>query len=251
MESYLYDPQGNRIEETNILRGISRSYTHDDEDKIVFAGADIYTYDLDGFLTSRSIFSGAYSGAATFDYSSRGELLSASLPNGDTITYQHDPMGRRISKSVNGIVVEKYLWAAFAQGYGVPSRTTTLLAVYDGDDNLIQRFEYADGRMPVAMTSGGQVYYFGYDHPPSLTPLEQLRRTRVGSLKVVTDVAGIVVKRLDYDSFGNILNDSNPSFTVPPALSKRSASKGSVSLADSMTGTLAWSGSVPGTTIRP
>ena len=62
-------------------------------------------------------------------------------------------------------------------------------------------FEYADGRMPVAMTSAGQVYYLGYD--------------QVGSLKVVTDAAGTVVKRVDYDSFGNILSDSNPSFTAP------------------------------------
>jgi len=161
-ESYVYDSQGNRIEETNVLRGVSRTYTHDDEDKIVWAGLDFYQYDVDGFLTSRSIASGATSGITTFDYSSRGELLSASLPGGDSIIYQHDPMSRRISKSVNGVVVEKYLW----QG------ATTLLAVYDGSDNLLQRFEHADGRMPVAMTSAGQVYYLAYD--------------QVGSLKIVT-----------------------------------------------------------------
>lgn len=39
--------------------------------------------------------------------------------------------------------------------------------------------------------------------------------TRVGSLKVVTDAAGTEVKRIDYDSFGNILSDSNPGFSVP------------------------------------
>ena len=39
--------------------------------------------------------------------------------------------------------------------------------------------------------------------------------TRVGSLRVVTDTAGNIVKRVDYDSFGNILTDSNPSFSVP------------------------------------
>jgi RHS repeat-associated protein len=55
--------------------------------------------------------------------------------------------------------------------------------------------------MPVSMTAGGQVYYLHYD--------------QVGSLKVVTDAAGTVTKRVDYDSFGNILSDSNPAFTVP------------------------------------
>ena len=36
-----------------------------------------------------------------------------------------------------------------------------------------------------------------------------------GSLRIVSDASGAVVKRVDYDSFGNILADSNPSFTVP------------------------------------
>jgi len=190
-EAYSYDGQGNRLEETNVLRGVSRTYTYDDEDKIVYAGLDFYQYDVDGFLTSRSIASGANSGITTFDYSSRGELLSATLPDSTVISYDHDPMGRRVAKRINGVITEKYLW----------QDATTLIAVYDGADNLIQRFEYADGRMPVAMTSAGAVYYLAYD--------------QVGSLKVVTDAAGTIVKRVDYDSFGNILSDSNPTFSVP------------------------------------
>jgi RHS repeat-associated protein len=31
----------------------------------------------------------------------------------------------------------------------------------------------------------------------------------------VTDAAGIIVQQIDYDTFGNILSDSNPTFTVP------------------------------------
>ena len=34
-------------------------------------------------------------------------------------------------------------------------------------------------------------------------------------MRVVTDVNGTVVKRIDYDSFGNILNDTAPAFEVP------------------------------------
>ena len=78
---------------------------------------------------------------------------------------------------------------------------TRLLAVYDGSNNLIMRFEYADGRMPVAMTKGGATYYLTYD--------------QVGSLRVVADSTGNVVKRIDYDSFGNIINDTNPTFDMP------------------------------------
>ena len=87
--------------------------------------------------------------------------------------------------------MEKYLW----------SGRTTLLAVYDGSDKLLQRFAYADDRMPVAMTAGGAVYYLAYD--------------QVGSLRQVTGSSGNIVKRIEYDSFGNILSDSNPSLTIP------------------------------------
>ena len=55
-------------------------------------------------------------------------------------------------------MVEKYLW----QGL------TRLLAVYDGNNNLLMRFEYADDRMPVAMKMGGSTYYLSYDQVGSL-----------------------------------------------------------------------------------
>ena len=92
---------------------------------------------------------------------------------------------------MNGLVVEKYLW----QGL------TRLLAVYDGSNNLVMRFEYADARMPAAMTKGGTTYYLTYD--------------QVGSLRIVADASGNVIKRIDYDSFGNIISDTNPGFQVP------------------------------------
>jgi RHS repeat-associated protein len=63
------------------------------------------------------------------------------------------------------------------------------------------RFEYADERMPAAMTAGGLRYYLAYD--------------QVGSLIAVADGSGSVVKRISYDSFGNILEDTNPAFAVP------------------------------------
>ena len=54
--------------------------------------------------------------------------------------------------------------------------------------------------MPAAVNAEGVTYYLTYD--------------QVGSLRVVADGAGNVVKKIDYDSFGNIINDTNPSFEV-------------------------------------
>jgi len=172
----------------NTLRGIAvRNFTYSDEDHLLTAGSTSYQYDLDGFLTTKT----DGTDVTTYNYSSRGELLSVNLPDGRVIEYVHDPLGRRIAKIIDGITVEKYLW----QGL------TRLLAVYDSSNTLIMRFEYADGRMPVAMTRGGATYYLAYD--------------QVGSLKAVADSTGNVVKRIDYDSFGNIIDDTNPSFDMP------------------------------------
>jgi len=129
-------------------------------------------------------------GTTNYDYGTLGELKSVTSPT-KSISYQHNASNQRVAKKVDGIVVEKYLWA----------NLTTLLAIYDKDDNLIQRFEYADSRMPIAMTQDNQKYYLHYD--------------QVGTLKAISDSSGNIVKEVVYDTFGNILSDSNPSFKVP------------------------------------
>ncbi len=188
VEEYQYGLNGSRTYEMNSLKGeAGRSYTYSVEDHLLAAGGVSYQFDANGFLVSTT--KGAE--VTGYTYSSRGELLEVSQSGGDSIEYLHDPMGRRIAKKVNGTVVEKYLWLGLTQ----------LLAVYDGSDSLLQRFEYADGRMPVAMTAGGATYYLAYD--------------QVGSLRTVSDAAGSVVKEISYDSFGTILSDSNPAFAVP------------------------------------
>lgn len=188
VEEYQYDVNGTRIYEMNALRGITgRNSSYDDEDHLLTADSVIYSYNLDGFLAAKT--DGA--DVTTYDYSSRGELLSVTLPDGRIIEYIHDPLGRRIAKKVNDNITEKYLW----QGL------TRLLAVYDGSNSLIMRFEYADGRMPVAMIKGGSTYYLTYD--------------QVDSIRIVADASGNMVKRIEYDSFGNIIDDTDPSFKVP------------------------------------
>ncbi len=55
--------------------------------------------------------------------------------------------------------------------------------------------------MPFAMTKGSTTYFLAYD--------------QVGSLRAVADSLGTVVKQIDYDSFGNILNDTNQDLKIP------------------------------------
>ena len=188
VEEYRYDLNGMRNYEMNTLRNITgRTFTYSDEDHLLTAGTETYQYNPDGFLTTKT----EGTEETHYDYSSRGELLGVALPDGTTIDYIHDPLGRRIAKKINGTITEKYLW----QGM------TRLLAVYDGSGNLKMRFEYADSRMPYAMTKDGNIHYLTCD--------------QVGSLRIVADSSGNVVKQINYDSFGNIISDSNPAFTIP------------------------------------
>ena len=188
VEEYAYDINGARISETNTLRGITaKSFSYSDGDHLLSAGDVTYQYDVDGYLYTKT----QGTDITTYSYSSRGELSSVTLPNGTLIEYLHDPLGRRIAKKVNGAITEKYLW----QGM------TRLLAVYDGSDNLVMRFRYADARMPYAMTRSGSTYCMTYD--------------QVGSPRLVADASGNVVKRIGYDSFGNVILDTDPSFEIP------------------------------------
>ena len=189
VEQYAYGPHGARVLEMNVHRGVvaPRALEYSDEDHLLNTGGVSYAYDLDGFLTTRS----EGSDVTTYAYSLFGELKGVSLPDGRTIEYVHDPLGRRIARKIDGIITEKYLW----QGQ------TRLLAVLNADGGIRQRFIYADGRMPFGMEQDGSTYYLAYD--------------QVGTLKVVADSAGTIVKQLRHDSFGYEYFDSNPGFKVP------------------------------------
>ena len=113
-----------------------------------------------------------------------GRLLSANV-DGKAITYKHNALGNRVAKLIDGQVVEKYLWL----------NKTTLLATYDRDDNLVQRFEYTLGNTPTSYTQDGTKYYIVSDH--------------LGSPRAITDGAGNILKAIDYDSFGNVVSDTN------------------------------------------
>jgi RHS repeat-associated protein len=184
IKAYGYDANGNRERATIDGATITASYTLDDN--LIVYGDNTYRYDDDGYLIEKT----TPDETTTYSYGALGELREVVTPD-KTVTYQHNALNQRVAKLVDGTIVEKYLWADL----------TTLLAVYDAEDNLVQRFEYADGRMPVAMTMGATRYYLHYD--------------QVGSLRAISDTDDNIVKEITYDTYGNILTDSNATLKVP------------------------------------
>jgi RHS repeat-associated protein len=114
-----------------------------------------------------------------------GNLIEVTQPNSDKISYMYNANNQRTTKLINNQIHEKYLWLD----------QITLLAVYDKDDNIKQRFTYIDERTPISYTDiDNNVYYLSYNHQ--------------GSLKAITDKNNNILKRIDYDSFGNILEET-------------------------------------------
>jgi RHS repeat-associated protein len=99
--------------------------------------------------------------------------------------YMYNANNQRTTKLINNQIREKYLWLDL----------TTLLAIYDKDNNVKQRFTYIDERTPISYTDiDNNVYFLSYNHQ--------------GSLKAITDKNNNILKRIDYDSFGNIVQET-------------------------------------------
>ncbi len=152
--------------------------------------ADLKEYESDNELLSINGFLIRGNGRVD-DISTSSQVYEDAEQEKETqITYSQNALNQRVAKEVDGIITEKYLWRDL----------TTLLATYDKDDNLVQRFNYTNNRMPTSMTQDNQTYYLHYD--------------QVGTLRVVTDINHNIIKEITYDTFGNILQDTNKDFKI-------------------------------------
>ncbi|MBQ0752639.1 MAG: thrombospondin type 3 repeat-containing protein [Gammaproteobacteria bacterium] len=186
-ESYGYDHNGNRTTQTNTARGIAyQTASYNIADQLMQDGNVTYQYDVDGYLTQKT----DGNDITQYQYSRQGRLLRVQTPT-DLIEYRHNALGNRVAKIVNGQTTEKYLWLD----------KTTLLATYDGSGNLRQRFEYTLSHTPTSFTQSGNRYYIATDH--------------LGSPRAISDEGGNIIKTITYDSYGNVISDSNPAFTIP------------------------------------
>jgi RHS repeat-associated protein len=119
-----------------------------------------------------------------------GNLRQVEGADGRQIEYVIDGRNRRMGKKVDGKLVQDFLY----QGSLNP------VAELDGDYQVVAQFVYgAKINVPDYMIKAGKTYRIISDH--------------LGSPRLVVDVSeGVMVQRLDYDAFGNVIFDSNPGF---------------------------------------
>jgi len=184
---YGYDINGNRNSVTDAA-GLTTTASFDSEDRILRQGTITYEHDRAGQRTSQTdTISGQ---TTTLGYDDLGQLSEVTLPDATQITYDSDPLGRRVARRRNGQLTDAYLY-----GRGI-APVATLAA----DGSLKARFVYATKvNVPDYLTRDGNTY--------------RLLTDRLGSVRLVVDTGnGDIAQRLDYDAYGRVTRDSNPGF---------------------------------------
>jgi RHS repeat-associated protein len=155
------------------VAGSTTSYTYDRADRITAAGATSITVDANGNTTAR--------GTDAFTYDQANRLRTATVA-GTTETYAYDGDGTRFSRQV---------------GAGTPIR-------YASDVN---------GSLPVTIDDGTRKYVYGLGlaYAVSGSTLEVYHADRLGSVRALTNGAGVVTASYRTDEFGVVTATSGAS----------------------------------------
>jgi RHS repeat-associated protein len=183
ISTYTYDSNSNRLTATTPLGGFAGTY--DAQDRLLTYGNSSFTYTANGELAVQTM--GGQT--TTYTYDVLGNLTAVNLPNGAVITYVLDPENRRAGKQVNGALVAGYLYDG-----------DRIVAQLNGSNVIVSQFAYGSGSTsPDYIIQGGVTYRIFSD--------------QLGSPRLVVNAAsGAVVEEIDYDEFGNVINDTNPGF---------------------------------------
>lgn len=181
-ESYSYDDLGNRL--TSDFTSGTTDY--DSANQIVQNSSFEYEFDLDGNLVART---DPGTGQVTlYNHNAFDQLVAVERQDnlGATIslsTYAYDAMGRRISKTVDGVVT-KYV-----------HQNDRVVASYDSTDNLISTYLHGPGpNMLLSMETNSEQFVFHADP--------------IGSIIAISDKTGSIVNEYRYDSFGRPVSAS-------------------------------------------
>jgi len=166
-ESFGYDRAGNREDPIDALL-----YDYDANNRILKSpGITSYSFDADGNPITQST-------GETFSYNHDNRLTSYNNPGtSTTASYQYDPQGRRINKTVNGTTTW-YLWDG-----------TNLMAEYSNTGSQLKRYAYLpDQYAPIQVQDASGIYDVHSDH--------------LDTPKFLTNAAKQVVWKANYESFG-------------------------------------------------
>jgi RHS repeat-associated protein len=180
LETYSYDLNGNRN---------YGSYTTASDNRLTADGTYTMAYDAEGNMTSKTRVSDGETWTITWDNRNRLTQVVEKTSAGVTVTndvFTYDVENRRIGKSVNGT----QSW------FGYDGQNS--YADFNGSGSLTMR--YLIGQ---ALDS----LYARFDGTNAGWYLDDM----LGSARQIANTSGTVLDALTYDSYGQILSDSNSS----------------------------------------
>jgi RHS repeat-associated protein len=174
VESYAYDPVGNRLSSLNVAY-----YAYNPSNQLTNQPGVTYTYDNNGNLTSKT----DGTGTTTYNWDFENRMTRVTLSGGPQVNFKYDPTGRRIQKA---------------------SPSGTLNYIYDGA-NILEEVDAA-GTLVTRYTQG-----LGMDEPLAILKsgvTSYYQADGLGSITSLSNSSGALVSTNNYDSFGKLVGSS-------------------------------------------
>jgi len=185
-EFYKYDENGNRVYSRDANGETTATY--DSQDRILTWGSLLFSYNENGDLATKT--DTATSEITTYSYDVFGNLKQVILPNSDVVSYGVDGMNRRVTIKLNGSLQKIFL---YEDGLKIIAELDSSGAfakkfIYESNSNVPDYMEYMNSRFIFVKDIRGSV------------------------LRVVNSSNGNVAQEMRYDSWGKVVEDTNPGF---------------------------------------
>jgi len=178
LEQFQYDQVGNRLGNDRVHNELNQ-LTEDD--------SCWYNYDADGNMTEK--ISKSTGDTTYFIWDIENKLAEVRKP-GMIARYAYDPLGRRVRKTVNGVVKE------------MRYDGQDLIMEMDENDVITASYTFGPGiDNPLLMTRNGNSYYYVKDG--------------LGSVSAITSESGNVLQEYRYSVFGEIVEQTADSIENP------------------------------------
>jgi RHS repeat-associated protein len=183
--SYTYDSNSNRI--SGMTGGVTFTATYDNQDRLITYGSKNYTYNSNGDL-SHIVYSDATSHEFWFD--AFGNIQYIKRRDGSWETYYADGKNRLMAGYLGTSLMHRRI---YQDDYRIAARL---------NDSGVMSENYVYGShisTPEYVSKGGY--------------RQRVIRDHLGSPRlVVRTLDGVVSQRMDYNEFGEVINDTNPGY---------------------------------------
>ena len=175
-ETYAYDGTGNRTSSQN------GAYGYQKFNRLVSTASATYSSDANGNLISKT----DATGTTQFVWDFENRLRQVTLPNGASVNYKYDALGRRIQRAPSLGVAANFVYDGQEVIRDVNTNGSTV--DYVNGPGVDNKLRLNDSRL------NGPLYFM---------------QDQLGSTTALTNASGAVSAQVSYDSFGNPITGTN------------------------------------------